>query len=69
MAERAAVPRSAMDQISQRLCAMGRTHSRSTTEVADMDTSARAYRSRLDMINQYMHHSELPRGGISVASN
>lgn len=32
-----------------------------TAVVADMDTSARAYRARLDTINQYMHHSELPR--------
>ena len=32
-----------------------------TAVVADMDTSARAYRSRLDAINQYMIHSQLPR--------
>ena len=32
-----------------------------TAVVADLDTSARAYRSRLDMVNQYMHHSQLPR--------
>ena len=32
-----------------------------TAVVADLDTSARAYRSRLDMVNQYMVHSQLPR--------
>jgi CRP-like cAMP-binding protein len=32
-----------------------------TAVVADMDTSARAYRSRIEMVNHYMQHSQLPR--------